>query len=495
MAETSMINEHSLNEECGIFGIWNHEQAANLTFYGLHALQHRGQEGAGIVARHDDGQLWQERGLGLLSDVFADPRRFDNLTGSAAIGHVRYATAGNHGVENIQPFMVNFADMQVALAHNGNITNAKTLRAELEQEGAIFQSSSDTEILLHLIRRSSADGFEAQLVDALNQVHGGFAFLLLTPDAMYAALDPHGFRPFVIGQFGDEARYVVASETAALNAVGANFLRDVQPGELIRFDRNGMHIDHYTQATRLNIDVMEYIYFARPDSNIYGINVHQARQRMGAKLAQEAPIDADMVVGVPNSSLSAAMGYADAANLPNEMGLIKNQYIARSFIEPTQSRRERAVGMKLTAMPAVVSGKRIVLIDDSIVRGTTSKYIIQMLREAGAKSVHVRIASPAFKYPSFFGVDMQTTDELMAANYSQSEMQTIIGADSLEFLSVPGLVESIGLPKQSDGNGLTTAYFDGHYPAPVYDYQADLAPLVQTGQVTFDDEPTQDERS
>ncbi|WP_429970599.1 amidophosphoribosyltransferase [Fructilactobacillus sp. Tb1] len=485
MGVRPLTETKSLNEECGIFGVWNVENAAQLTFYGLHALQHRGQEGAGIVS-NDHGHLWQERGLGLLSKVFADPQKLENLTGRAAIGHVRYATAGSNGVENIQPFMVNFNDMQVALAHNGNITNAKTLRKQLEDEGAIFQSSSDTEILLHLIRRSKKTKFIDQLKDALNQIHGGFAFLLMTPDGIYGALDPHGFRPFVVGQLANGS-YVFASESAALAAVHAKFVRDVKPGELIKIDDAGMQIHHFAKHTKLAIDSMEFIYFARPDSTICGINVHQARERMGANLAKEAPVDADVVIGVPNSSLSATLGYANQSGIPNEMGLIKNQYIARTFIEPTQERREHAVRMKLSAVPAVLKDKKVILVDDSIVRGTTSKYIINILREAGAKEVHVRIASPAFKYPSFYGVDMQTRDELIAANHTTEEIRQIIGADSLAFLSNEGLVNAINQPggKQI---GLTTAYFDGHYPSPVYDYQFELADDFKKHEVTFDPE-------
>ncbi|MDR3241098.1 MAG: amidophosphoribosyltransferase [Lactobacillaceae bacterium] len=488
MAVGTVENQSSLNEECGIFGVWDREDAANMTYYGLHALQHRGQEGAGIVANHN-GQLWQERGLGLLGEVFHDPKRLERLKGSAAIGHVRYATAGNSGIENIQPLMANFSNEQLSLAHNGNITNAKTLRCNLEDQGAIFQSSSDTEVLLHLIRRSNAPVFADKVKDALNQLRGGFAFLLMTPDALYAALDPHGFRPFVLGQMPDGA-YVVTSETAALATVGARFIRDVQPGELITINNDGIAIEHYTDKTTLNIDVMEYIYFARPDSNIYGVNVHNARKRMGAALALERGVKADIVVGVPNSALSATMGYAEAAGLPNEMGLVKNQYVARTFIEPTQERRERAVRMKLTANEAVIKDKRVILVDDSIVRGTTSKYIINMLREAGAKEVHVRVASPEFKFPAFYGVDMQTTNELMAANHTKDEMCEIIGADSLEFLSVESLVEAIDLPYFGIGNGLTTAYFDGHYPSPIYDYEPELAQFELRGEVDFAEEPT-----
>ncbi|KRM78429.1 amidophosphoribosyltransferase [Lapidilactobacillus dextrinicus DSM 20335] len=488
MSTQSITTLGSLNEECGIFGVWGVPDAAHLTFYGLHALQHRGQEGAGIVA-NDGGRLWQERGLGLLSVAFADPNKFTHLTGKAAIGHVRYATAGSGGIRNIQPFMVDFADDQVALAHNGNLTNAKSLRQQLENEGAIFQSSSDTEVLLHLIRRSKKATFIEQLKEALNQVHGGFAFLLMTPDAIYAALDPHGFRPFVIGQMPNGA-YLAASESAALRAVNAKFVRDVKPGELITINDAGLTIDHYTTQTHLDIDSMEYIYFARPDSDICGVNVHQARKRMGQHLAYEAPAAADIVVAVPNSSSSATLGYAEAAGLPQEMGLIKNQYIARTFIEPTQQRREQAVRMKLSVVPAVLKGQRVVLVDDSIVRGTTSKYIIRMLKEAGATEVHVRIASPAFKYPSFYGVDMQTSDELMAAHLSVAEMCQEIGADSLAFLSTAGLIAAIDLPHEGSGSGLTTAYFDGHYPSPIYDYYPELASEAEQKIVTFEPELT-----
>ncbi|OIL02040.1 amidophosphoribosyltransferase [Oenococcus oeni] len=477
-----------LNEECGLFGVWGLPEAAQTTFYGMHALQHRGQEGAGIVS-NDNGRLWQHRDLGLLSDVFRNPEKIASLKGNSAIGHVRYATAGTHGIENIQPYLVHFNDYQIALAHNGNITNALTLRKQLEDTGSIFQSSSDSEILLHLIRRSHQNSMKEKIAESLRQLHGGFAFLLLTPDALFSALDPHGFRPFCIGKLPG-GQYVVASETAALNMTDAEFVRDVQPGELIAINDQGMQIDHYTDNVTLNIDAMEYIYFARPDSTIYGVNVHIARKHMGRCLAREQPVSgADIVVGIPNSSLSAAQGYAEEAGLPNEMGLVKNQYIARTFIQPNQDKRERAVRMKLSAIKEVVNGKSIVLVDDSIVRGTTSMYIIRMLKDAGAKEVHVRIASPAFKYPSFYGVDMQTTNELMAANHSLEEMTEMIQADSLAFLSVQGLVDSINLKTPYNGNGLTTAYFDGHYPSPIYDYQSSLQDKVDAGLVNFDPEP------
>ncbi|MFC6182314.1 amidophosphoribosyltransferase [Lactiplantibacillus daowaiensis] len=460
-----------LNEECGVFGVWGSPDAAQLTYFGLHALQHRGQEGAGITA-NDAGTLKSERGLGLLADVFRDPARLNRLTGTAAVGHVRYATAGNHGVENIQPLEFNFSDAQFALAHNGNLTNAVSLRRQLEQAGAIFHASSDSEILMHLIRRSTAPTLSGQVKAALRQVQGGFAYLLLTNDRLFAALDPNGFRPLVVGQL-PAGGYVVCSETCALDAVGATFIQDVHPGELLTIDSNGLKIDQYTTETQLAICSMEFIYFARPDSDIYGVNVHSARKRMGARLAQEQPVDADIVVGVPNSSLSAATGYAEASGLPYEMGLIKNQYSSRTFIQPTQALREQGVRMKLSAVKGVVAGKRVVLIDDSIVRGTTSRRIVKLLKDAGAKSVHLRIASPPLRYPCFYGIDIQTTRELIAANQTIPQMCQSFGADSLGFLSEQGVIDAVGLKVDAPYGGLCMAYFNGDYPTPLYDYQAE----------------------
>ncbi|MFB9770389.1 amidophosphoribosyltransferase [Lactiplantibacillus modestisalitolerans] len=467
----------SLNEECGLFGVWGSPDAAQLTYFGLHALQHRGQEGAGITA-NDQGTLKSERGFGLLADVFRDPRRLARLKGQAAVGHVRYTTAGNHGLENIQPLGFNFSDCQFALAHNGNLTNAVTLRRRLEQHGAIFHASSDSEILMHLVRRSPAASLTDQVKDALRQVHGGFAYLLMTNDRLYAALDPNGFRPLVVGQL-PTGGYVVCSETCALDAVGARFIQDVQPGQLLTIDDDGLKIDHYTTDTQLAICSMEYIYFARPDSDIHGVNVHSARKRMGAQLALEQPVDADIVVGVPNSSLSAATGYAEASGLPYEMGLIKNQYSSRTFIQPTQALREQGVRMKLSAVKGVVAGKRVVLIDDSIVRGTTSKRIVKLLKDAGAKAVHLRIASPPLRYPCFYGIDIQTTKELIAAQQSIPEMCQTFGADSLGFLSEQGVIDAVGLNVDAPYGGLCMAYFNGDYPTPLYDYQAEYDAEIQ----------------
>lgn len=461
----------SLNEECGVFGVWGHPDAAQLNFFGLHSLQHRGQEGAGIVTNRN-GRLKGHRDLGLLSEVFKDERELIRLSGEAGIGHVRYSTAGSNSILNIQPFLFKFHDEELALAHNGNLINAVSLRQELEQAGAIFHSNSDTEILMHLIRKSKQDTLIDRIKESLNTVKGAFAYVMLTPDALIGALDPNGFRPLSIGQMENGA-YVLASETCALDVVGAEFVRAVQPGELVIIDDSGYRIETYTDQTLLQICSMEFIYFARPDSIIAGVNVHTARKNMGKRLAEEAPVDADMVIGVPNSSLSAASGYAEASGIPYEMGLVKNQYVARTFIQPTQELREQGVRMKLSAVRGVVAGKKVIMVDDSIVRGTTSRRIVQLLKEAGAAEVHVRISSPPLKYPCFYGIDIQNQKELIAADYSVEEIREKIGADSLSFLSVEGTVDSIGLKFDAPHNGLCMSYFTGDYPTPLYDYETD----------------------
>ncbi|MGT2949592.1 amidophosphoribosyltransferase [Streptococcus devriesei] len=459
----------SLNEECGLFGIWGHSQAAQVTYFGLHSLQHRGQEGAGILS-NDQGKLLRHRDTGLVSEVFKDPADLEKLKGQAAIGHVRYATAGEASIDNIQPFHFKFYDMAFGLAHNGNLTNTKTLKRELEQDGAIFSSSSDTEILAHLIRRSHKTDFVDKVKEALNKVKGGFAYLLMLEDKIIAALDPNGFRPLSIGQTANGA-IVVSSETCAFEVIGAKWLRDLKPGELAIIDDSGVHYDSYTDETQLSICSMEYIYFSRPDSVIHGVNVHTARKNTGRRLAQEFAHEADIVVGVPNSSLSAASGFSEESGLPNEMGLIKNQYTQRTFIQPTQELREQGVRMKLSAVSSIVKGKRVVMVDDSIVRGTTSRRIVQLLRDAGAAEVHVAIASPPLKYPCFYGIDIQSRRELIAANHTVDEIRQIIGADSLTYLSIDGLIESIGLETDAPNGGLCVAYFDGKYPTPLYDYE------------------------
>ncbi|WP_125565126.1 amidophosphoribosyltransferase [Companilactobacillus insicii] len=466
-----MLNElRSLNEECGVFGIWGADNVNYLTYLGLHSLQHRGQEGAGIVT-NDNGKLLGYRNLGLLSQVFSNKNNLYSLTGTSAIGHVRYSTAGENKIENVQPLLFDFTNEQFALAHNGNLTNSITLKKELEESGHIFKSSSDSEVLMHLIKLSKKDKLTDRVKEALNQIQGGFAYLLLTKDALIVALDSNGFRPLSIGQL-ENGSYVVASETCALDAVNAKFVRDVLPGELITINDDGINIDHWTKKVKPAFCSMEFVYFARADSNLLGINVHSARKRMGSNLAMEHPVDGDIVVGVPNSSLSAASGYAEKSKLPYEMGLIKNQYMGREFIQPTQELREKSVRQKLAAVKGVVEGKRVILVDDSIVRGTTCAYIVRMLRNAGASEVHLRIASPQFKYPCFFGIDIQKKSELIASHKTNEEMRKMFDADSLEFLSEDGLVDAIGI--NNDGllpdSGLDLSYFNGQYPAYLYDY-------------------------
>ncbi|MEK5521442.1 amidophosphoribosyltransferase [Heyndrickxia sp. FSL W8-0423] len=453
-----------LNEECGVFGIWGHPDAAKITYYGLHSLQHRGQEGAGIVVSNG-GRLQVLKGEGLVTEVFNEGK-IEKLHGKSAIGHVRYATAGGGGIENVQPFLFNSQNGSLALAHNGNIVNANALKHQLEAQGSIFQTSSDTEVLAHLIKRSGYLSLNDQLKNALTMLKGAYAFLLMTETEMMVALDPNGLRPLSIGQIGDA--YCVASETCAFDIIGAEFVRDVMPGELIVIDDRGLHSEPFTLSTSSAICTMEYVYFSRPDSNIHGINIHTARKSMGKQLAMEAQIDADVVTGVPDSSISAAIGYAELAGIPYELGLIKNRYVGRTFIQPSQSLREQGVKMKLAPVRGVVEGKRVIMVDDSIVRGTTSRRIVTMLREAGAKEVHVCISSPPMKNPCFYGIDTSTHEELIASKHSVEEIREMIGADSLTFLSVDGMLKAIGRPQDGNQCGQCLACFTGNYPTEIY---------------------------
>ncbi|MBB6444488.1 amidophosphoribosyltransferase [Bacillus benzoevorans] len=460
-----------------MFGVWGISDAARLCYFGLHSLQHRGQEGAGIVVSQD-GNLKGHHGLGLLTEVFKEERQIERLKGEAAIGHVLYSMDGSSGMRNIQPFIFKFHDEELALAHSGNLTNGATLRRELENEGAIFSSTSDTEILMHLIRRSKKDTLIERVKESLNKVKGAFDYLILTPNELIGALDPNGFRPLSLGQLSNGA-YILASETCAFDVIGAKFIHSIKPGEMVVVNNERYQIEKYTEDTTVSIDSMEYIYFARPDSNIAGVNVHTARKNMGRTLAKEAPAAVDVVIGVPNSSLSAASGYAEQSGIPNEMGLVKNQYIARTFIQPTQALRELGVRMKLSAVSGVVNGKKVVVVDDSIVRGTTSKHIVQLLRDAGAVEVHMRIASPLFCFPDFYGIDVQDSKQLIAADHSVEEIREIIGADSLAFLSVNGTIDSIGLNFDAPYKGLCMSYFTGEYPTPLYDYEADYVKSLE----------------
>ena len=456
------ISDRELHEECGVFGIFGVPGAASLTYYGLHALQHRGQEGCGIVSVDDRGALHRVKGSGLVTEVFNEGK-LAQLPGGMAIGHVRYTTAGGGGIENIQPFLFRHNSGDFALAHNGNIVNSEPLREYLESRGSLFQSTSDSEILAHLIKKETKFRDRPRIyaiIDALNMLEGAFAFVIMTANRIYACRDKYGLRPLSIGRLGDG--WVVSSETCAFDTIGAEYVRDVEPGEIVTIDDKGIRSRDYSQYKRREMCSMEYIYFARPDSDIEGCNVHAYRKESGRLLWQESPAEADIVVGVPDSSLSAAMGYAEASGLPYEMGLIKNKYIGRTFIQPTQELREKGVRMKLSAVRTIVKGKRVALVDDSIVRGTTSRRIVTMLKEAGASEVHVRIASPAMISPCFYGVDTSTYDELISARMGVEGVREAIGADSLAFLSPEALY------KAGDRSQLCTACFTARYPTALY---------------------------
>lgn len=458
-----------LNEECGVFGIYNHREAPQLTYLGLHALQHRGQESAGMCA--SDGEKWyKHRGMGLVSEAFGKGD-LEKFGGNLAIGHTRYTTAGSSKIENAQPLFFRYAHGSMAVAHNGNLVNAAPMRKELEQQGSIFQTTSDTEVIGHLIARSKKSDLPSAVKEALQHIIGAYALLVMNEKQLIIALDPNGLRPLSLGRLGDAI--CVASETCAFDIIGAQYWREVQPGELIVVDETGVHSSFFAEKTERSICTFEYIYFARPDSDIDGINVHMARKRLGKQLAAEAPIEADVVTGVPDSSISAAIGFAEATGIPYELGLIKNRYVGRTFIQPTQEMRERGVYMKLSAVRKVVEGKRVVMIDDSIVRGTTSGRIVQMLRDAGALEVHVRISSPPVMNSCFYGIDTSTRDELIASSKSVEEIRQFIGADSLSFLSVEGMVDAIGRADDSANRGHCLACFTGNYPTKI-DFEAAL---------------------
>ena len=456
------IQDTSIHEECGVFGIYGVPDAANLVYYGLHTLQHRGQEGCGIVACGQDRQLRRVKGEGLVHEIF-DEAKIASLPGTMAIGHVRYATTGGGSIENVQPYLFRHNTGDFALAHNGNLVNSAQLRRYLEDHGTLFFSSSDSEILAHLIRKDSKERRRPRIFairEALNMIEGAFAFLIMTQNRIYACRDKHGLRPLSLGRLGDG--YVVSSETCAFDTIGAEFIRDIEPGEIVTIDHHGVRSNHYSDFRHHFMCAMEYIYFSRPDSDIEGTNVHSFRKQTGRLLYEESPAEADIVVGVPDSSLSAAMGYAEASGLPYEMGLIKNKYVGRTFIQPSQELREKGVRMKLSAVKSIVQGKRIVLIDDSVVRGTTSRRIVRMLREAGATQVHLRIASPPITSPCFYGVDMSTYEELISARKSVPEVQQLLGADSLAFLSQEALFRA---GKREE---LCLACFTGDYPTYLY---------------------------
>lgn len=451
-----------LNEECGVFGAFNVKDATMMVYYGIHSLQHRGQEGAGIAACVDlDIKL--KKDTGLVTEVFSC-EELENIKSSMAIGHVRYATFGGGGVENVQPLLVKSHSGDFAIVHNGNIVNAKELKIELENNGSIFHTTSDSEIIGHLIQREKGE-FKEKIIKALNKLEGAFSFLILTNSKIYAIRDKNGFRPLCIGTLDNG--YVISSEDCAFDIVGAKFLREVKPAEVVEISKDSISSEFYTQNFQDKMCAMEYIYFSRPDSSIKGLNIHLCRKKCGEILAKESFVDADMVIGVPDSSLSSAMGYASFSGIAYEMGLIKNRYIGRTFIKPTQDQRERGVKMKLSAVQNIVKGKNIILVDDSIVRGTTSKYIVKLLKDAGALKVHMRIASPAIISPCFYGVDTSSQNELIASKYSIDEICKEIGADSLAYLSMQGLKEAIG-------DEICSACFTKKYPTEIFSLAKNL---------------------
>ena len=454
-----------LNEECGVFGIWGNPDAAHLSYYGLHALQHRGQEGAGIVTT-DGNQLQAVRGEGLVNDVFNEDK-LRKVTGHAAIAHARYATAGGKGIENVQPLLFRSSTGSLAIAHNGNLVNANHLKQFLERSGSLFNSTSDTEVVVHLIKKSKHSPFLSKVKEALSLLKGAFSLILLANNQMIVARDRNGLRPLSLGKLGDA--YVVASETCAFDLIGAEYVREVEPGELLVISDNGLKVDSFVEADKRTMCAMEYVYFARPDSNIDGVNVHMARKRMGKELAREcAHLEADIVTGVPDSSISAAIGFSEESGIPYELGLIKNRYVGRTFIQPTQELRERGVKMKLSPVVQVVKGKRVVMVDDSIVRGTTSKRIVRMLKEAGAAEVHVVISSPPMTDPCYYGIDTSTHEELIASSHSVEDIRVAIEADTLTFLSVEGMVRATNRPFDDETGGLCMACFTGEYPTEIF---------------------------
>ena len=452
-----------LHEECGVFGAYGVPDAAFVAFMGLQALQHRGQQGCGIAVAGADGKIRMHKSQGLVKDVFSE-EEIATLPGNICIGHVRYPTTDVGGPENLQPFVIRSRDGVFSVAHNGNITNSDEVKAMLGERGQLFQSTSDSELFPHLIGMERAGkGMAGAIMSAANYLDGAFSTVVMTPDALYACRDKYGFRPLCLGRLGQG--YVVSSETCALDMVGAEFIRDIEAGELVCIDSDGIKSLRHSSIRGNCMCAMEFIYFARPDSIIEGCSVHIFRKRSGSLLFEEYPTDADMVINVPDSSLSAAIGYSEASGFPLEMGLLKNRYIARTFIQPDQTMRDVGVHMKLSPMQDVVKGKRLVVIDDSIVRGTTTRQVVRMLKDAGATQVHLRIASPKYAWPCFYGIDTGTHEQLIGSKLSTEEICAYLGADSLYYLSEQALYRASGR------SGLCTACFSGKYPTDLYGHE------------------------
>jgi amidophosphoribosyltransferase len=458
---THHILDDHFHDECGVFGVFGHPEASNLAYLGLYALQHRGQESAGIVSS-DGKELHVHRAMGEVEEIF-QPSVLAQLPGSLAIGHTRYSTAGDKALLNAQPIMIDCNKGKVALGHNGNLTNAAEWRRKLEHRGSIFQTNSDTEVIVHLIARSQARNLSGALGDALNQVEGAYSLLVLTPDELYAVRDPRGFRPLVLGKLttpGGFVSWLVASETCAFDLLNAQCVREIEPGEMVRISKSGIESIRFAPEKQLQQCIFEHVYFSRPDSIIFGRSVNESREMLGRLLAQEHPVDADIVVPVPDSGVPAAVGYSLESKIPFRMGLIRNHYIGRTFIEPSQAIRNFGVKLKLNPIRGLIEGKRVILVDDSIVRGTTSRKIVRMVREVGAKEVHVRISCPPTISPCYYGVDTPTREELIASSNTPEEICKFLGADSLGYVSLPALRRAV-----SDTAGrFCTSCYTGVYP-------------------------------
>ncbi len=452
---------------CGIFGIFGHPEAANLTYLGLHALQHRGQESAGIVSAHE-GQLFAHRQMGHVAEVFSQ-QDLQRLPGHAAIGHVRYSTAGASHVRNAQPFAVDYARGSIAVAHNGNLTNARELRERLEERGSIFVSNSDTEVIVHMIAASTQRAVQERIRETMVQTRGAYSLVFLTEECMVALRDPHGFRPLCLGEMDvpgtAEKAVLVASEGTSFDLVGARFIRELRPGEMVAVDQKGMRCVQALPEREHRLCVFEYVYFARPDSVIHDRSVYAVRKSFGARLAEEHPAEGDLVVPVPDSGVPAALGYAERAGVPFEMALIRSHYVGRTFIEPQQTIRHFGVRLKFNPVESLLRGKRVVVVDDSIVRGTTIRKIVTMLRNAGAREAHVRISSPPTQWPCYYGIDTPTRKELIAASHTVDEIRRYVGADTLGYLSPEGMLGAVrGQDSSERGSGFCDACFTGHYP-------------------------------
>ncbi len=468
MLTTHPFDDDHLHEECGVFGIYGHPDAASHTALGLHALQHRGQEAAGIVA-FDGEHFHSHRGLGHVADNFGTEAVIKTLHGHMAVGHVRYSTTGETMLRNVQPLFADFEFGGLAIGHNGNLTNALTIRKQLVRRGCLFQSTTDTEVIVHLIAISLYSTVEERMIDALRQVEGAYSLVALTQNAVIGVRDPLGIRPLVLGQLPSGA-WIIASETCALDIVGANFVRDVEPGELIILDHNGLRSIKPFVKSRSRFCIFEYIYFARPDSVMEGTSVYEVRKQIGRELAKESGVDADVVIPVPDSGVPAALGYAAAANIPFELGIIRNHYVGRTFIEPTVTIRHLGVKLKHNANRVNIAGKRVILVDDSIVRGTTSTKIVEMVRQAGATEVHMRISSPPTTHSCFYGIDTPERDKLLAYNHDVAQMAKLIGVDSLAFISLDGLYRAVGETERNARHPkFCDACFTGDYPIALAD--------------------------